>query len=163
MRAPRLTPSPFTLVVRTEEALESFKKMKVTLGAELGVAAGPYGAGAAAEMGLDRSPVLSYSEFRNSPCNDVILTSHSLRSQVYVERSSGPLMPRFAYDRVDQLTYAPSLASTARGMYAGVEAVAQVFITRTEENETVYFWPGVTQREIVSLPTLSLLPLIAFG
>lgn len=50
------------LIIRTEEALESFKAMKVTLGAELGVAAGPYGAGAAVEAGMDRSPVLSYSE-----------------------------------------------------------------------------------------------------
>lgn len=59
----------------------------------MAVAAGPYGSGAAVELGLDRSPVLSY-----------------VRS---------------------------------RGLYAGVELVAQVFITRTEENEKMYNWPYV--------------------
>lgn len=86
--------------VRTEEALNTFKSLKVTLGAEMGVAAGPYGAGAAVETGVDRSPVLSY-----------------IRS---------------------------------RGMFVGVEAVAQLFVTRTEENEAVYYWPGVTPADIVS-------------
>lgn len=81
--------------------METFKGFKATLGAEAGVAAGPYGAGAAVESGVDRSPVLSY-----------------IRS---------------------------------RGMFMGVEAVAQIFVTRTEENETVYFWPGVTPKDIVSL------------
>jgi hypothetical protein len=34
-------------------------------------------------------------------------------------------------------------------MYVGVEAVAQVFVTRTEENENMYFWPGVTPKDIL--------------
>ncbi|SGY48329.1 BQ5605_C001g00642 [Microbotryum silenes-dioicae] len=72
----------------------------VTLGAELGVAAGPYGAGAVAETGKSRVPILSY-----------------LRS---------------------------------RGMYAGVEAVAQIYVTRSEENENAYFWPGITPRDILT-------------
>ncbi|SCZ98779.1 BZ3500_MvSof-1268-A1-R1_Chr3-1g05615 [Microbotryum saponariae] len=72
----------------------------VTLGAELGVAAGPYGAGAVAETGKSRVPILSY-----------------LRS---------------------------------RGMYAGVEAVAQIYVTRNEENENAYFWPGITPRDILT-------------
>jgi lipid-binding SYLF domain-containing protein len=80
-------------VIRTEEALASFSTHKVTLGSEFAVAAGPYGSGAAVELGIDRSPVLSY-----------------VRS---------------------------------RGLYAGVELVAQVFITRTEENEKMYNWPYV--------------------
>ncbi|KAK4046191.1 hypothetical protein OIV83_006266 [Microbotryomycetes sp. JL201] len=87
------------LVIRSEEALETFKSWKVTLGAEFAVAAGPYGAGAAVEAGKDKSPVFSY-----------------IRS---------------------------------RGVYAGVEAVAQVFITRTEENENMYHWPGISPREIL--------------
>jgi len=88
------------LVLRTPEALESFYGHKVTIGAELGVVAGPFGAGAAAEVGKERAPVLSYHK--------------------------------------------------SRGFYAGVEAVAQIFITRTEENEMAYYWPGVTPKDIVS-------------
>lgn len=37
------------LVIRTPEALESFGTHKATLGTDIGVAAGPFGAGAAAE------------------------------------------------------------------------------------------------------------------
>ncbi len=90
------------LVLRTPQALESFYGHKVTIGAELGVVAGPFGAGAAAEVGKERAPVLSYHK--------------------------------------------------SRGFYAGVEAVAQVFLVRTEENELAYYWPGVTPKDIVSLP-----------
>ncbi|KAK4047030.1 hypothetical protein OIO90_006351 [Microbotryomycetes sp. JL221] len=87
------------LVIRSEEALETFKSWKVTLGAEFAIAAGPYGTGAAAELGKDKSPVFSYIK--------------------------------------------------SRGVYAGIEAVAQVFITRTEENENMYHWPGITPKEIL--------------
>lgn len=37
------------LVIRTQKALESFSTHKATLGTDIAVAAGPYGAGAAAE------------------------------------------------------------------------------------------------------------------
>ncbi|KDE02413.1 hypothetical protein MVLG_07026 [Microbotryum lychnidis-dioicae p1A1 Lamole] len=88
------------LILRTAEVLDAFMGHTVTLGAELGVAAGPYGAGAVAETGKSRVPILSY-----------------LRS---------------------------------RGMYAGVEAVAQIYVTRSEENENAYFWPGITPRDILT-------------
>ncbi|KAI5480463.1 Ysc84 actin-binding domain protein [Pseudohyphozyma bogoriensis] len=87
------------LIIRTQEALNSFTKMKVTLGSEIGVAAGPYGAGALAEVGIDKQPVLSYMK--------------------------------------------------SRGFYAGVEALAQVFVHRTEENEICYNWPGIKPADII--------------
>ena len=76
-------------MIRTQAALDSFSKHKVTLGTELAVAAGPYGSGAAVELGLDKSPVLSYIK--------------------------------------------------SRGIYAGMEAVGQVFIERRDENEKQYW------------------------
>ncbi|KAM0750265.1 hypothetical protein T439DRAFT_375234, partial [Meredithblackwellia eburnea MCA 4105] len=76
------------LVIRTEKALKSFFGHKVTLGTEFAIAAGPFGSGAAVEMGKDLSPVLSY-----------------MRS---------------------------------RGFYAGIEAVAQVFVERKDENALMY-------------------------
>ncbi|CAK9786309.1 DUF500-domain-containing protein [Cutaneotrichosporon oleaginosum] len=48
------------LVIRTRKALESFFGHKVTLGTEIGVAAGPYGVGAAMEAGREAAPVFSY-------------------------------------------------------------------------------------------------------
>lgn len=48
------------LVIRTRKALESFYSHKVTIGTEIAVAAGPYGAGAAVEAGREAAPVFSY-------------------------------------------------------------------------------------------------------
>jgi lipid-binding SYLF domain-containing protein len=52
------------LVIRTRKALESFYGHKVTLGTEIGVAAGPYGVGAAMEAGREAAPVFSYVKSR---------------------------------------------------------------------------------------------------
>ncbi|GAA5946043.1 hypothetical protein JCM10213_006786 [Rhodosporidiobolus nylandii] len=52
------------LVIRTEEALQSFHSHQVTLGAEVAIAAGHWGAGAIAEAGKDRTPVYSYVRSR---------------------------------------------------------------------------------------------------
>lgn len=52
------------LIIRTQAALDSFATHKATLGTELGVAAGPYGSGAALELGIEKSPVLSYIRSR---------------------------------------------------------------------------------------------------
>jgi len=89
------------LLIMTDAAMQTFYNHKVTLGGEVGVAAGVWGAGAIMEAGTDRSPVYSY-----------------LRS---------------------------------RGFYAGAEAIAQVYLTRFDENERMYYCKGVTQREIVGL------------
>ncbi|PWY98519.1 DUF500-domain-containing protein [Testicularia cyperi] len=36
----------------------------------------------------------------------------------------------------------------SRGLYGGVEAMAQAFLHRFDENERIYYWPGVTARDI---------------
>lgn len=88
------------LILNSPKAIESFKTHKVTLGADIAVAAGPWGAGAAMESGLERVPVFSYHK--------------------------------------------------SRGLYAGVEAVGQVFLSRFDENERVYHWPGVKAGDILT-------------
>lgn len=88
------------LILNSPKAIESFKTHKVTLGADIAVAAGPWGAGAAMESGLERVPVFSYVK--------------------------------------------------SRGLYAGVEAVGQVFLSRFDENERVYHWPGVKAGDILT-------------
>ncbi|GEM07273.1 ysc84 actin-binding domain protein [Rhodotorula toruloides] len=54
------------LVVNTDEALKSFYSHKITLGGQLAVTAGLYGAGALADVGKDRKPVLSYMRSRGA-------------------------------------------------------------------------------------------------
>ncbi|BGP55408.1 hypothetical protein JCM8202_003735 [Rhodotorula sphaerocarpa] len=88
------------LVIMTQESLDAFMTHKVSLGGELAVAAGTYGAGALAEVGIEKTPILSYQR--------------------------------------------------SRGFYAGVEALAQVYLTRFDENERVYALTGVTQRDILT-------------
>ncbi|GJN89345.1 hypothetical protein Rhopal_002325-T1 [Rhodotorula paludigena] len=89
------------LLINTDAAMETFLSHKVTLGGEVGVTAGIYGAGGVAEAGVtDRSPVYSYVK--------------------------------------------------ARGLYAGVEALAQAYLCRFDENERVYGCMGVTQKEILT-------------
>lgn len=87
------------LILRTQEAVDSFASHKITIGTEIAVVAGPYGQGASAEVGKDRQPVYSYTR--------------------------------------------------SKGFYAGVELVGQAFLCRWDENERIYFWPGVTQKDIV--------------
>ncbi|KAK4700009.1 SH3 domain-containing YSC84-like protein 1, partial [Phenoliferia sp. Uapishka_3] len=54
------------LIIRTQQALDSFYGHKVTLGSEIGVAAGPYGSGAALEVGTEKSAVFSYVRSRGA-------------------------------------------------------------------------------------------------
>ncbi|XAO21440.1 hypothetical protein I312_100191 [Cryptococcus bacillisporus CA1280] len=68
------------LVINTQKALDSFKTHKATIGAELAVAAGPYGAGAAVEAGLEKAPLFSYVRSRGMYAGVEIV------GQVFVER-----------------------------------------------------------------------------
>ncbi|EIW70595.1 hypothetical protein TREMEDRAFT_14638, partial [Tremella mesenterica DSM 1558] len=68
------------LVIRTQKALDSFATHKATLGAEIGVAAGPYGAGAAVEAGKETAPVFSYVRSRGMYAGVEVV------GQVFVER-----------------------------------------------------------------------------
>ncbi|SPO23440.1 uncharacterized protein UTRI_02119 [Ustilago trichophora] len=37
----------------------------------------------------------------------------------------------------------------SRGLYGGVEAMAQAFLHRFDENERIYYWPGITAADIL--------------
>lgn len=52
------------LLLNTDKAMETFYSHKVTLGAETAIAAGPVGAGASMEAGVDRAPIYSYVRSR---------------------------------------------------------------------------------------------------
>jgi SH3 domain-containing YSC84-like protein 1 len=91
------------LIINSPAALEGFKSHKFTLGGEIGVAAGPLGAGASAEASVKEGKLVP---------------------------------PIYSYVK-------------SRGLYAGVEIIGQVFLTRFDENERVYHHPGVTGRAIL--------------
>ena len=69
------------LVIRSQKALDSFATHKATLGAEIGLAAGPYGAGAAMEAGKEKAPVFSYIRSRG------LYAGLEIMGQVFVERA----------------------------------------------------------------------------
>lgn len=60
--------------------MDSFKTHKATIGAELGLAAGPYGAGASVEAGLDKAPIWSYIKSKGMYAGVEVV------GQVFVER-----------------------------------------------------------------------------
>lgn len=68
------------LILRTDAAVASFSSHKVTVGAELGVAAGPYGAGASVESGRDQVPIFSYVKSKG------MYAGIEIMGQVFVER-----------------------------------------------------------------------------
>ncbi|ORX40935.1 hypothetical protein BD324DRAFT_28917 [Kockovaella imperatae] len=68
------------LIIRDQKALDSFRTHKFTLGAEIGVAAGPYGGGRAVEAGIEKAPVLSYVRSKG------MYAGVELVGQVFVER-----------------------------------------------------------------------------
>lgn len=68
------------LIIRSQAALDSFSTHKATLGTEIGLTAGPYGAGAAVEAGKERAPVFSYVKSRG------FYAGVELVGQVFVER-----------------------------------------------------------------------------
>lgn len=68
------------LIIRSQVALDSFSTHKATLGTEIGLTAGPYGAGAAVEAGRERAPVFSYVKSRG------FYAGVELVGQVFVER-----------------------------------------------------------------------------
>jgi lipid-binding SYLF domain-containing protein len=68
------------MVIRSQKALDAFATHKVTIGGELGVAAGPYGIGIAVESGIEKAPLLSYIRSRGA------YAGVEMVGQVFLER-----------------------------------------------------------------------------
>lgn len=68
------------LVIRSQKALETFYGHKATLGTDIGVVAGPLGAGAVFETGKQMTPVFSYVKSRG------LYAGISVLGQIFVER-----------------------------------------------------------------------------
>jgi lipid-binding SYLF domain-containing protein len=54
------------LLINSEKTMETFKSHRIDLGAETGIAAGPYGTGYSAEASYDKAPVYSYVRNRGA-------------------------------------------------------------------------------------------------
>ncbi|TIB73433.1 DUF500-domain-containing protein [Wallemia mellicola] len=69
------------LVLRSQKAVDGFKGMaNLTLGAEIGIAAGPVGAGASVESGIDKTPIWSYVRSKG------FYVGSELIGQVFIDR-----------------------------------------------------------------------------
>lgn len=109
------------LLIMSETALEGFKTHKLTLGAETAIAAGPVGTGASMDMSV----------------NGVDWTGSKQPVPEGEKRKiAKPPAPVFSYSR-------------NRGFYAGLEGMAMIYLTRFDENERVYHWPGLTGRDVL--------------
>lgn len=109
------------LLIMSPEALQGFKTHKFTLGAETGVAAGPVGTGASMDLSV----------------NGVDWTKSSADVPEGEKRKMAkPPPPLFSYTR-------------NRGFYGGIEGMAMIYLTRFDENERVYHWPGITGRDVL--------------
>lgn len=73
--------------------------------------------------------------------------SHKVTLGAETAVAAGPfgagISGEMGFDRIPVYSYVRS-----RGLYGGVEAMAQAFLHRFDENERIYYWPGVTASDI---------------
>lgn len=142
-------------ILNTPAALAAFTNTRVSLGSDLAVAAGPWGAGGQLEWGRatakempdgvnrhgEAAPVLTEGESAGTPvAGQDGDPQGKLRVDSRAEHkrstSSGSLKPVFTYVR-------------SRGLYAGVAVDGTVVTERKEANEKFYGVPGIDVETIL--------------
>lgn len=98
------------IVINTPEALERFKGLRWSLGGDIGMTLGPWGAGAAADYGVGRNPNLSPKE---------------IEAGVQKEKKDMLGKPVYVY-------------SKSRGLYVGLTVDGTVMGVRNDENARFY-------------------------
>ncbi|KFA79187.1 hypothetical protein S40288_02352 [Stachybotrys chartarum IBT 40288] len=121
-------------VINTREALAAFmEKTRVSLGSDMAISAGPYGAGGAVEVGapMDRRAFedrkKKAKETREQPLPDASNQKASLVPPTPSRRSSASstFKPVFSYVK-------------SRGFYAGIQIDGTVIVERSEANAAFY-------------------------
>lgn len=120
-------------VINTREALAAFmEKTRVSLGSDMAISAGPYGAGGAVEVGapMDRRAFENRKkakESREQPLPDASTQQASLVPPTPSRRSSASsaFKPVFSYVK-------------SRGFYAGIQIDGTVIVERSEANANFY-------------------------
>ncbi|KAL7967642.1 hypothetical protein HDV63DRAFT_104700 [Trichoderma sp. SZMC 28014] len=125
-------------VINNREALAAFTNTRVSLGSDLAVVAGPYGAGAAVEFGTSLDPRGGSSRGNSRPSS-----AHGQDSQQQ-QQSQQNLQP----DSTDKKSHRRSLSASAakpvfsyvksRGFYAGIRIDGTVVAERKDANAAFY-------------------------
>ncbi|UKZ89621.1 uncharacterized protein TrAFT101_004665 [Trichoderma asperellum] len=128
-------------VINNREALAAFTNTRVSLGSDLAVVAGPYGAGAAVEFGTSLDPRGSSSRGNSRPSSPHGGDSHAQQQQ----QSQQNLQPN---DSADKKSHRRSLSASAvkpvfsyvksRGFYAGIRIDGTVVAERKDANAAFY-------------------------
>ncbi|KAG5953115.1 hypothetical protein E4U53_006851 [Claviceps sorghi] len=113
-------------VINSREALSAFTNTRVSLGSDLAVAAGPYGAGAAAEHAEFPGKAPAAPE-QKAGQSDILKPSGG-DSRRRSSRSANAFKPVFSYVK-------------SRGFYAGIQVDGTVVVERQDANSTFYGAP----------------------
>lgn len=137
-------------VINNREALAAFTNTRVSLGSDLAVVAGPYGAGAAVEFGTSLDPRGSSSRGNSRPSSSHGQDSHTppppqQQQQQQQQSQQQNLQP---IDSADKKSHRRSLSASAvkpvfsyvksRGFYAGIRIDGTVVAERKDANAAFY-------------------------
>ncbi|PNY28170.1 LAS seventeen-binding protein [Tolypocladium capitatum] len=123
-------------VINSKEALAAFTNTRVSLGSDLAVVAGPYGAGGAVDFGTAVEGRKEEDAGRKDPNTDGTAPQHGQQSQNLqpdgaAKKSHGRSLSSSAFKPV--FSYVKS-----RGFYAGVQVDGTVFVERKDANAAFY-------------------------
>ncbi|KAL7920637.1 hypothetical protein ACQKWADRAFT_156035 [Trichoderma austrokoningii] len=128
-------------VINNRDALAAFTNTRVSLGSDLAVVAGPYGAGAAVEFGTSLDPKGGSSRNNSRPSSSHGQDSQQQQQQ---QQSQQNLQP----DSTDKKSHRRSLSASAvkpvfsyvksRGFYAGIRIDGTVVAERKDANAAFY-------------------------
>ncbi|KAG6018020.1 hypothetical protein E4U41_004081 [Claviceps citrina] len=127
-------------VINSKEALSAFTNTRVSLGSDLAVAAGPYGAGGAVDFGT--AVQRGRDEHVASPQKTAAFGASSQQGQ-----QSDTLKPSSGDSKRRSLSFKPVFSYVkSRGFYAGIQVDGTVVVERKDANAAFYGGPITVQQ-----------------
>ncbi|KAK4225829.1 hypothetical protein QBC38DRAFT_420419 [Podospora fimiseda] len=160
------------VVINTREALELFTKTRMSLGSDLAVTAGPFGAGGALDWGLptaQKEDKVKIKEEGPKPDQAAPLSAdhtHFTTAPVSPGELTDPLedptkgrKPEAVKEAIGKPVYS---YVKSHGIYAGVQVSGTVIIARQSANARFYGREGITVKEILEGKVVDV-PVVAKG
>ncbi|KAK4167043.1 hypothetical protein QBC43DRAFT_256931 [Cladorrhinum sp. PSN259] len=160
------------VVINTREALELFTKTRMSLGSDLAVTAGPFGAGGALDWGV---PTPQKEEKGKGKEPTVKVDQQAPLSADNTHFTTTPVSPGEPTDPLEDPTKGRKPAAVreaigkpvysyvkSHGVYAGVQVSGTVIIARESANARFYGREGITVKEILEGKVVDV-PLAAKG